>query len=487
MNTIRRQLTVRLLAGLLLLVAIFGGLLYATLEQTLTGEFDNTLLAKARSVAMLFMLEKGGTLEFEFSEEIMPAFRASADPDYFAVWCDDGRLMQSSSSFGPRDLPPFATANEQPSFNDMPLPSGNPGRAVHFAFRAHLDPDQDEILPPRPASWPRFAAPPRLVIMLAQNREPLDRLLGRLSLLLWALGLAFPLAIALVVLEGVRRGLRPLDRLATAAAAMEMRHLARRFPEAGLPGELQPIAHRLNELLERIGRAFKEIEAAYQRERRFNDDVAHELRTPIAELHSLAEVALLYPGNPALGRKALEETLAISRQMEQLVSALLALARCEAGIQKPNQEAVALSEATRQAWHSHESRADASGITCRWETADGLIITADRVLLGSVLGNLVSNAVTYCPAGGEIQIAVGRAAENAGAIALRIANTNATLAAEDLPHIFEPFWQKDAARTDTSHSGLGLAVVGAMCRVMGVAVSASLPQPDRFEITLVFQ
>lgn len=486
MKTIRRQLTLRLLLGLLLLVALFGGLLYASLARTLTDEFDNTLLAKARSVATLFMLEKGGTLEFEFSEDMMPTFHSGTNPDYFAVWSDDGRLLQFSGSFRPGDLPPFVNVSQEPRFEDTPLPSGHRGRVVRFAFRPHPDPDQDEILPPRPPTWPRFTGMPRLIIMMSLNRDPLDHLLARLSLLLLSLGLAFPLAIALVVLEVVRRGLRPLDHLGAAAAAMDTRNLGRRFAASSLPGELQPIAHRLNNLLERIGGAFQEIEAAYERERRFNDDVAHELRTPIAELHSLAEVALLYPGNPALGRKALEETLAISRQMEQLVAALLSLARCEAGIQKLSRETIDLGEALRQAWHSHEKHAATHGLACAWEVEAGLAISTDRAMLISILSNLVSNAVSYCPAGGKIRIQAARDEAAGGALALQVENANATLAEEDLPRLFDPFWQKDASRTDTGHSGLGLALVRAMCRVMGIAITARLPQPDRFAIELIF-
>jgi signal transduction histidine kinase len=83
-------------------------------------------------------------------------------------------------------------------------------------------------------------------------------------------------------------GLSPLNQLANQAASITADSLATRFPTEIWPGELTPISSRLNDLLERL-------EQSFERERRFSADLAHELRTPIAELRSLAELALKWP------------------------------------------------------------------------------------------------------------------------------------------------------------------------------------------------
>jgi two-component system sensor histidine kinase QseC len=88
---------------------------------------------------------------------------------------------------------------------------------------------------------------------------------------------------AVIVALTVRRGLRPLGRVAEEAATID-----------AMPGALKPICLRLNDSLERL-------EAAFARERRFTADVAHELRTPIAELRCLADVALKWQGEPESG------------------------------------------------------------------------------------------------------------------------------------------------------------------------------------------
>lgn len=472
MKSIRLQLTTGLLASLFLLVAAGGAVLFGVIHKTLKREFDSALLSKSRSLASLMMLEARGTIEFEFSEEMMPSFKPGADPEYFEVRNENGETLARSSSLGAGHLPiPDAP------YSNMELPSGYKGRVVNFHFSPQFDPEDWKTS----ASAMMKLKIPRFQMIVAQSREPLNRLLGEIIFAIVLLGLVLPLAIAVCVHWIVRRGLRPLDRVAAEAAAVDTGNLRHRFPESEMPRELQPICHRLNDLLERIELAFSGIQAAYQRERRFNNDVAHELRTPIAELHSLSEIALLYPANQDIGRKALSETLAISRQMERLVSALLSLARCEAGIETTHLEPVDLLAALGQAWHSHQERAAARKVGVRWQLPDNLIVETDRTMLLSVLGNLIANAVEYSPAGGEIRVQVR---EDSGKIQLVIENPNDTLAAEDLPRIFDPFWRKDDARTGGEHSGLGLALVRAMCRVMQIEIETRLTETNNFHIEL---
>ena len=272
------------------------------------------------------------------------------------------------------------------------------------------------------------------------------------------MGLFLPLLIALVVWLTVKQGLRPLDRLARETEAIDSRNLGHRFGADRMPQELQPIGQRLNALVERLEISFKQIQVAYQRERRFSDNVAHELRTPIAELHSLAEVALMFPHNRELGPKAHHETLAIARQMENLVSILLSLARCEAGIEALDLCPVNLDELVHEVWAAHQDRAAQCGITCRRELEGGIAVSSNQPLLRSILDNLIGNAVDHSPEGAPMAI---RVMSHHGQVRITIENANESLCPEDLEQIFEPFWQKDTSRAGTGHHGLG-TVAGAV-------------------------
>src|ERR1700683_4484395 len=121
----------------------------------------------------------------------------------------------------------------------------------------------------------------------------------------------------------VRRGLRPLRQLGTEADGIDAGSLDHRFSREELPRELVPIAQQFNSLLERIDEAFV-------RERRFTSDAAHELRTPIAELRRLAEVALKWPDRSEAERNY-RDVWEVAEHMESLVATLLAIARCRAG------------------------------------------------------------------------------------------------------------------------------------------------------------
>ena len=127
---------------------------------------------------------------------------------------------------------------------------------------------------------------------MASVRRELDRTLATLQLVLAGSGLLLLAATALVVPRVLRRELKPLQSLAAEAARIDAASLSARFATEGLPGELAPIAARLNELLARL-------EDSFERERRFSSDVAHEFRTPVAELRSLAELAIKLPDTRA--------------------------------------------------------------------------------------------------------------------------------------------------------------------------------------------
>jgi signal transduction histidine kinase len=293
-------------------------------------------------------------------------------------------------------------------------------------------------------------------VAVARDRAPLDQALGGVVWALAAMGVALLGAVPLVVTRGVRRGLRPLAQVADEAARMDARALVAdggdapaRFSVAALPEELRPIGLRLNELLDRLA-------ATFERERRFSADVAHELRTPVAELRNMAEVALRYPDEA----RPFDDVLGVAIQMESLVTTLLALARCEAGRQPVSLEPVDVARVLGDAWAPLAAAAREKKLEVAPPPELAVVVQTDRVLLGAIVGNLLSNAVAYTPRGGQLSWRI-----SAGEIAVE--NTNRSLSAEDLPHAFEPFWRKDAARSDGLHAGLGLSLAQAYARLLG--------------------
>jgi two-component system sensor histidine kinase QseC len=110
-----------------------------------------------------------------------------------------------------------------------------------------------------------------------------------------------------------------------------------------------------------------------------------------------------------------------------------------------------------------------------------LEVEADPALLGSILGNLLENAVDYAAQGGTVEVKIERDAEW---IRLSVANTTADLEAEDIPRLFERFWRKEAARSGGQHVGLGLALARTFAEAMDGILTAEMPRPAWLVFTL---
>ena len=458
MNSLRRQLT-RELSGVLVVlfgVALLG--LYGVMHQKLTKSFDVALEARALGISALAELEKD-RVEVDFSDKIMRGFSAGKARSYFELRGPNGTIVARSLSLQGNSLPrPPGGATEKAAFWDFTLPNGRPGRAVSFNFK------------PKAANARLEMAAVLAELVVVSDREDLDETLGGLLVSVVACAGLLLAAVFFVVPRVLKRGLHPLERLGVQAAAIDAGSLGARFAEEGLPVELRPIAGRLNELLARL-------EISFERERRYSADLAHELRTPLAELRSLAECALKWP--EARDAEADRDTLAIALQMEALVTQLLALARGERGQLAAQRESVELASLVAAVWRPFAESASVRGLQVELSVSPGSIL-ADSVLLRSILANLFDNAVDYAPSGGTITVTGGPTG------GLRVSNTAAgDLTADDLAHFFDRFWRKEVARTGGEHSGLGLNLARTFAAAMGWQLTAAL-ENGRVVFTLDF-
>ena len=456
-NSIRRQLTRELLVVALALLG--GGLLalYFAARHAVMEQFDEALQAKALAVSTMTLPSPDG-VKVLFSDRFMRGFDDRTPRDYFQLWDANGRTLSRSESLIRGELPPLTGPLESPRRWNLTLPSGRPGRAVGFTFR------------PRDPADPKHLEP-ELQLVIASDRQALDDTLQGLLWLAAACAVLLAGATLWLVPRVLRRGLQPLERLGDHAARIDAASLSTRFPTDELPSELQPITGRLNHLLARL-------EASFERERRFSADLAHEFRTPLAELRSLAECALKWPDtrDHATDR----ETLAIARQMETMVAHMLALTRGEQGQVPLRAEPVALDELVNHVWQCRAARAAARSLHIRVATA-AAPVKADPALLNSIVANLCDNAVDYTPLGGEVRLDVKTVN---GGVVLRITNTTADLEPADVPRLFDRFWRKEKARSGGTHLGLGLPIARTFADAMGWTLTASADAPQQLTFVL---
>ncbi|MEO8481964.1 MAG: ATP-binding protein [Acidobacteriota bacterium] len=383
---------------------------------------------------------------------------------YFQLWRQrDGATVAHSESLRSTRLPKPEGVTDEPRLWNLDGPAG-PARALAIAFR---------LPPPLEEREEQQAAPSAaLELMVVKSRNDLDRTLATLALVLVGTGGLLLAATIAAVPPLLTRQLAPLKDLTEHAAGINAPSLSTRFQTGPLPEELAPIGLALNALVSRL-------EQAFERERRFSADVAHELRTPIAELRALAELAMRWPESRDLHLES--EALGIAAQMEGVVTRLLALLRSERGELAVTRESADLATVMRRSWRPFAVAAARKHLSVMWQDTESGSVDIDLVLLRSILANLFENAVEYAPANGTVVIGSTFESER---FAIRVANTVTALTSADAAQMFDRFWRGDAARAHGDHSGLGLALARAFARAMGGDLEAGLPEASRLTMTL---
>ncbi|XAM00377.1 ATP-binding protein [Phycisphaeraceae bacterium D3-23] len=357
------------------------------------------------------------------------------------------------------------------------LPSGRRGRVYTETFLPPLDLDDDLFEWAADAYASSDYGPHRTVTMsLARETVAIDAALSMLGLGLAAAGALLAILMSIVVGYGVRRGLRPVDELTTRLAALESDALNKPIPSGPLPQELQPIVEQYNAVLARVAQA-------YERERGFSADVAHELRTPLAGLLTTLEVASAQPRSPEQSAEAFAELLEVAEHMRTLVEALLKLAALEAGTSEDATGTVQLDQEIERVWrlviHNGASRRVFN--MTRDLSADAPIQTRPG-LLELVLRNVMHNAAAYVDTEGTVTLA--SALEQASA-RITITNTGSTVSTQDAARVFDRFWRADSSRAGTGkHCGLGLALTRSAVRALGGTISASSETGGAFVVTI---
>jgi two-component system sensor histidine kinase QseC len=473
-----------------LVLSASGMLLYLLVHASMFSQFDTGLTEKALSLLRL-MEDKDGRIKLKADELRLPEFVRHDRPDFLQVWRDDGTVLHRSPSLGEDDLRQTAVSSTGPTVAAVTLPDGRPGRQAAIRFtssqeRKKKEPKHRKGPPgsPETASAAGKEGPAKhdlsrteapIVLVLARDTLDLDATLARFQFLLIVIGAAATLVSAGIMAWVVRRGLLPVNRLATQIEQVGEADLSIRMDLPKAPAEMLPVVQRINDMLERL-------QAAFAREKSFTSDVAHELRTPLAGLKSIIEVAHSRIRHPEEYREALGDCLAIADQMRTMVNNLLSLARAESGQLKLTRTSVLVAEVFRDCWMPLAERSEQRRLSVSWGLDPEGTVDTDQEQFRLVVGNLLDNAVTYADAGGSIRI---ESASDNGRLVLRVSNSGSQLSQEQAERVFDRFWRGDAARSATGvHCGLGLALVRKIVTVLGGTIRVESAIGGNFTVHL---
>ncbi len=386
----------------------------------------------------------------------------------------------SSASCSPGDLLAPVNSEKQPLLGlanlvsqcigqdiDIPMaakPDAHPASGLYLTpmftlqyQRAPLDPEQETmarrcIEDSRRKQLQPFVAPPALLFVTgpapapapAVNLSPANtlRIVGTTTVVL-------VLAFVATIVVGVRL-VRPLRRLTEAARQPADRQ--QRVPVT-TRDEIGYLATAFNDLAERR-------RALEQQRNAMVSDIAHELRTPLTNIRFWLEAAR--DGVTDVDPEVLDLLVEESILLHHVIDDLRDIAAADAGNLRIHPEPTFVRDVLGQVLDAHRGAAEAAGVRLDLAGDADPEANVDQVRLRQIVGNLVSNAIRYTPAGGSVTVRVELRGQR---LAIEVTDTGSGIAAADLPKVFDRFWRADRSRSRaTGGSGLGLPIARQFAR-----------------------
>lgn len=448
------SLKARLIYGMILSTAIllitFDLIIYHTIRTVLFNQFDTGLESAANIMSASVEFDEN-EVDFEFNSDSVPEFTGKKTNTYYELRQSNGELIKKSSSLGNDNLIWINSASPK-VFKTFKM-KNHRYRAIVINFVPKKEKNQT-------------TNPPALNLTVARS---VRNLLSHLEFLKYLLifttaGIIFITCVIASIV--VTKGIKPLSAFAAQINNIRDDNLKTRIGGEILPQEIEPIKKQLNNLLERL-------EISFERERVFNANVAHELRTPIAGIKSIIDVSLTRERDAKEYRDALLEGLNIVNDMDSMISKLLMIAKIESGQMKPNIESVNIAELVEKCWKPFSDKAISSGIIFENNLDKTLAWNTDQACLSIIFSNLLNNAAEYTNNSGRIWV-TSQNTDNG--IEIFFENTGNHLTQEQIQTIFDYYSRGDKARSNTGlHSGLGLALTKRIIELMSGSIKADTP------------
>ncbi|MBI4038727.1 HAMP domain-containing protein [Candidatus Daviesbacteria bacterium] len=433
-KSIRFRLTFWYTISLVLAIIVIFASFYFITRQVLHDQTDSSLKVHSNKIVEIITSQNTGMHDAIAREAFVEEF-SNIPGMLVVVMNSSGMIVSSSQTVSPtdsviRDLFAEANQSQKPFFTDRRIGTSE------LRFLVNPIAQNNSLL--------------GVVIM----GHPIDVIKNALNSLITMLGVVFAIFLVPAVLGGyfnARAAVSPISDISKKLKLINSGNLSERIRNPNTGDEIEELSVTFNSLLDRLGGAF-------QRERQFIGDVAHEVKTPLSAQRTNIEVALARDRSKEDYQQALEESLVDNNRLSTTLKNVLDLAWSEADAARTQFENFDLSELVQEMMDLGTKMAVKKQISVDGSIEQHLLISGKKDKLERALINLVDNAIKYTPDKGTVTISLQKKRDQAQ---FKVKDTGRGISVRDLPHVFERFYR--GSRTDkTFGSGLGLSITSAI-------------------------
>ena len=316
---------------------------------------------------------------------------------------------------------------------------------------------------------------PRIILQVGMAMESYSRLLDAFQRIFIATMTFLIFLAAGVGWFMARRAVSGVEAVTRTAQKISGGTLEERVPVRARGDEIDQLAITFNQMLDRIQSLLTEI-------KEMSDNIAHDLRSPIARIRGLAEVTLTSGKSMGEFEGMAASTVEECDRLLDMINTMLLISKTESGVDTFSRGDVDFTGIVRQACELFAPTAEDKNVNLACEVPDEIHLTGDIPMIQRMLSNLLDNAIKYTPSGGMVGIQVS---EDKTQVLVTIKDTGIGISSSDLSRIFERFYRCDQSRS-LAGTGLGLSLARAIARAHGgdITVMSTPNQGSTFTLTL---
>lgn len=448
---------------------LFGVIIFAvylSVDLSVDGwvdkQFDRSLINKANYLKSLVKVSDN---QLEFDDTMLAEQQDDDGAHYYELWFQDKVFKRSTTldAYPDLELLKITLPLNTTQLADVTLPNGEQGRASISYF-----------LPESEQLSATHEHPVYLTLM--QSKDSYENMLFLIDILLIVSFFLSIFVMRYISIRIVNKGLKPLEYLNQEIKKIDLdQKQPMQIPKLKQTvEEIEPIRQELNAFI-------KANQVFLQNEKRLTGDIAHELKTPIAEIMSLSEVYIRYPNDERIGETYKQDMLKIAQRMKVIVDNLLLLQRTSSSLIQLDLQQIDINDLLQDVMNELAFKFNSIENRVNIELVSDIVL-ADRFSMHTILTNLLDNALFYSPNDSVVTVLLKAQDDK---LQLKVANqVIKPLSAQDQEHLLDPMYQADQSRTSSDRYGLGLSIVDNLCQLNKYKMEIDHSNPQSIEFII---